>query len=56
MATSMETMAQALEAVQHQLAEAKGGWKTLVLVGGASATMSAVIVKLAVWWAQSGPK
>jgi hypothetical protein len=56
MATSLETMAQALEAVQHQLAEAKGGWKTLLMVGGAAATFGAVIAKFAVWWAQAGPK
>lgn len=56
MATSLEQMATALEAVQHQLSEAKGGWKTLLMVGGAAATFGAVIAKVAAWWATLGPQ
>ncbi|RTL06513.1 MAG: hypothetical protein EKK62_12855 [Acidimicrobiia bacterium] len=56
MATSLEQMADAMEAVQHQLAEARGGWKTLLMVGGAAATFGAVIAKLAAWWATLGPQ
>lgn len=56
MATSLEQMAHALESVQDQLAEAKGGWKTLLMVGGAAATFGAVIAKAAAWWATMGPK
>lgn len=54
MATSMETMAASLSAMQDQLAQARGGWKTLLLVGGAAATCGAVLAKAAVWWAQVG--
>jgi len=54
MATSLEAMAASINAMQDQLAQARGGWKTLLLVGGAAATCGAVLAKLAVWWAQMG--
>lgn len=31
------------------LSEARGGWKTLVMVGGISATVGAFVAKLASW-------
>lgn len=35
-----------LDAVLTQLSEAKGGWRTLMLIGGASATMGGLMVSL----------
>lgn len=55
MATSLDEMAKAMHAMQDQLAQARGGWKTLMLVGGAAATCGALIAKLAVWFSQPGP-
>jgi hypothetical protein len=54
MATSLDGMTKALTAIQDQLSEARGGWKIMLLVGGASATVGAVIAKAAVWWAKTG--
>lgn len=55
MATSLDEMAKAMHAMQEQLAQARGGWKTLMLVGGAAATCGALIAKAAVWFSQAGP-
>jgi uncharacterized coiled-coil protein SlyX len=54
MAGSLDVMAKSLTAIQDQLSEARGGWKIMLMVGGASATVGAVIAKAAVWWAKSG--
>lgn len=54
MAISLDAMAKSMDAIQSQLAEARGGWKILLLVGGASATIGAVIAKVAVWWSKAG--
>ena len=54
MASSLDAMAKSLTAIQDQLSEARGGWKIMLMVGGASATVGAVIAKAAVWWAKSG--
>lgn len=54
MAQALQDMAASVKAMQEQLAEARGGWKLLLLVGGASATVGALIAKGAVWWAKSG--
>lgn len=39
--------------MRTQLAEARGGWKVLMFLGGGSAAVGASI---ATWWAQHGPK
>lgn len=36
---TLETMAEAIHSMQIQMAEAKGGWKALMLIGGASASL-----------------
>ncbi len=54
MATSLDGMTKALTAIQDQLSEARGGWKIMLMVGGASATVGAVIAKAAVWWSKTG--
>lgn len=54
MATSMSNIAAAMDKIQQQLSEAKGGWKIMLMVGGASATVGALIAKGAVWWSKVG--
>lgn len=36
--------------INQTLSEARGGWKTLMLVGGLAATMGAAVTKLATWF------
>lgn len=36
-------MAEALHAMQLQMAEAKGGWRTLVFLGGAAASLGGAL-------------
>lgn len=36
---TLETMAEAIHSMQIQMAEAEGGWKALMLIGGASASL-----------------
>jgi multidrug resistance efflux pump len=58
MANSIDTMVASIQAMQAQLAEARGGWKLLLAVGGAGATAGAtagaLLAKGAFWWAKSG--
>jgi len=37
----MEAMEERMESMERQLAEARGGWRTLVWLGGASASLGA---------------
>lgn len=39
----LKTLASDMQAVRVQLAEARGGWKVLVLLGGASASLGGMI-------------
>jgi hypothetical protein len=39
----LETMSVAIQAIQLQLATAKGGWKALMLLGGAAATLGGFV-------------
>jgi hypothetical protein len=39
----LKTMAVSISAIQLQLAEARGGWRLLVALGGMSGTIGAVI-------------
>jgi chromosome condensin MukBEF ATPase and DNA-binding subunit MukB len=41
--------------IKETLTQAKGGWKTLLLVAGISSTVGAFITKLAPWFAM-GPR
>ena len=50
MLESMKAMQVTLTAIDHTLSEAKGGWKVLMLVGGASGAATALLVKLAYWY------
>jgi hypothetical protein len=37
---TLETMSEAVHAMQLQMAEARGGWRVLLMIGGASATIA----------------
>jgi hypothetical protein len=37
----LETMSESIAAIQLQLAEAKGGWRLLVAIGGAAGSLGA---------------
>lgn len=39
--------------IKETLSQAKGGWKTLMLVAGISSTIGAAMVKVAPWFAFS---
>ena len=43
---SMLTMQQTLTGIEKTLSEAKGGWKVLMLVGGAGGTLGAALTQL----------
>ena len=50
MLEQMKAMQTTLSSINATLSEAKGGWKVLMLVGGASGAVGAVIVQLVHWW------
>lgn len=47
MREDMRRIFEKLETINNTLSEAKGGWKTLMLVGGLSAAVGGIVVKLA---------
>jgi prefoldin subunit 5 len=51
MLENMKAMQVTLTAIDKTLSEAKGGWKVLMLVGGASSVMGAGLVQLVNWYA-----
>lgn len=40
---TVTTMSTAIQSMQLQMAEAKGGWRALVFLGGAAASMGGVV-------------
>jgi prefoldin subunit 5 len=50
MLANMKEMQTTLMAIEKTLSEARGGWKVLMLVGGASSVMGAGLVQLANWY------
>ncbi len=46
----MQAMNETLMQINSTLSEAKGGWKTLLLVGGIAAAVGATFSKLAAWF------
>jgi hypothetical protein len=52
MLESMKAMQATLTSINATLSEAKGGWKVLMLVGGAAGTVGAGIVQLVHWWSK----
>ena len=51
MLESMKAMQVTLASINSTLSEAKGGWKVLMLVGGASSVVGAGLVQLVNWYA-----
>ena len=51
----MQQMMGQLTTIQQTLSEAKGGWKTLMWVGGLSAVLGGVVAKV-ITWLQIFPK
>ncbi len=45
----MQAMNETLVEINRTLSEARGGWKTLMLVGGGAATIGAFAAKLITW-------
>ena len=52
MLEQMKAMQTTLSAINATLSEAKGGWKVLMLVGGAAGTVGAGIVQVVHWWSK----
>lgn len=50
----LETMSTSIAAIQLQLAEAKGGWRLLVALGGMSATVGSCITWFVHEWLKRG--
>jgi multidrug resistance efflux pump len=53
---SVATMSAAIQSMQLQMAEAKGGWKLLMAIGGAAASAGGLISWLATHLMGSTPK
>jgi prefoldin subunit 5 len=49
MYADMQQMMGQLTTIQQTLSEAKGGWKTLMWVGGLSAALGGIVVKVMTW-------
>ena len=46
----LQKMQVAVSDMQITLSEARGGWKTLLLVGGAAGAFGALVGKIVPWW------
>ena len=49
MVEDMEEIKKAIIEINRTLSEAKGGWKVLMMVGGAAGTIGAAIVQVVHW-------
>lgn len=52
---AVATMSTAIQSMQLQMAEAKGGWRTLVFLGGAAASLGGVVSWLVTHLTGKGP-
>jgi hypothetical protein len=50
--SDMEDVKRTLVAIQSTLSEAKGGWRAMMLLGGASSVVGAGLVQIAHWWSK----
>lgn len=50
MLVNMKEMQATLVAIEKTLSEARGGWKVLMLVGGAGSVLGAGLVQLTNWY------
>lgn len=56
MCQKLDVLETEVRVISSTLAEARGGWRTLMWVSGASATIGGLIAKFAPWLASIGPK
>lgn len=47
--TDMQSLNHSISAIQQVLAEAKGGWRTLMWVAGASGAAGVLATKIVIW-------
>jgi hypothetical protein len=52
MLENMKAMQATLTAIDRTLSEAKGGWRVLMMVAGASGTIGAGLVQIVHWWSK----
>ena len=52
MLESMKAMQTTLADINVTLSEAKGGWRALMIIGGAAGTVGAGVVQLVHWWSK----
>jgi len=52
MLESMKAMQKTLADINVTLSEAKGGWRVLMIIGGAAGTIGAGVVQLIHWWSK----
>ena len=50
--SDMAHVKQTLAAIQATLSEARGGWKAMMLLGGASSVLGAGLAQFAHWWSK----
>jgi len=52
MAADIEEIKKTLASINSTLSEAKGGWRVLMLVGGASGALGAGFMQILHWWSK----
>jgi len=52
MAVDIEEIKKTLASISSTLSEAKGGWRVLMLVGGASGALGAGFMQILHWWSK----
>ena len=50
--SDMEDVKRTLVAIQSTLSEAKGGWRAMMLLGGASSVVGAGLAQVFHWWSK----
>jgi len=48
--TDMDEIKRSIASINTTLSEAKGGWRVMLSIAGASGTIGAGLVQLAHWW------
>lgn len=56
MCHKLDALETEVRVISSTLSEARGGWRILMLVSGASAAVGGLIAKFAPWLASIGPK
>ena len=52
MLESMKSMQKSLADINVTLSEAKGGWRVLLIIGGAAGTVGAGVMQVIHWWSK----